>query len=75
LSPRRPEIAARKLSIARLSGNATGALAFGEVLAAGFERGFFEIGIPFLPARFSYRQRAISRPSGVERRSATRLAR
>jgi hypothetical protein len=48
-SPRRPEIAARKLSIARLSGNATGALAFAEVLATGFERGFFEIGIPFLP--------------------------
>src|SRR5258707_8055411 len=44
-SPRCPAIAARKLSIARLSGNAAGAWAFVEVLKAVFERGFFEIGI------------------------------
>jgi hypothetical protein len=48
-SPRRPAIAARKLSIARLSGNAAGALAFVEVLKAAFERGFFDIGIFALP--------------------------
>jgi hypothetical protein len=46
-SPRCPAIAARKLSIARLSGNAAGALAFVEVLGAAFERRFFEIGIPY----------------------------
>ena len=40
---------ARKLSIVRLSGNAASALAFGEVLTARFERGFFEIGIPLPP--------------------------
>ena len=40
-SPRRPAIAARKLSIARLSGNAAGALAFVEVLKGAFGRGFF----------------------------------
>src|SRR5260370_38742281 len=44
-APRRPAIALRKLSIARLSGNAAGALAFVEVLKAAFERGFFDIGI------------------------------
>src|SRR5580704_6104825 len=48
-SPRYPPIAARKLSIARLSGNAAGGLAFGEVLTTVFERGFFEIGIPSPP--------------------------
>jgi hypothetical protein len=35
-----PVIAASKLSIARLSGNAAGALAFVEVLRAAFERRF-----------------------------------
>jgi hypothetical protein len=45
-SPRRPAIAARKLSIARLSGNAAAALVLVEVFEAVFERGFFEIGIP-----------------------------
>jgi hypothetical protein len=49
-SPRRPAIAARKLSIARLSGSAAGALAFGNVLTTVFERGFFEIGIFSSPA-------------------------
>jgi hypothetical protein len=38
-------IAARKLSIARLSGNVAAALVFVEVFGAVFERGFFEIGI------------------------------
>src|ERR1700726_4776884 len=47
-SLRRPAIAVRKLSIARLSGNAAGPPAFVEVLEAVFERGFFEIGIPLL---------------------------
>src|SRR5437868_12108979 len=52
-SPRRPAIAARKLSIARLSGNAAAALVFLEVFgAAVFERGFFEIGIPCSSSRF-----------------------
>jgi hypothetical protein len=37
------------LNVAKLY---AGALAFGEVLAAGFERGFFEIGIPFPPGDF-----------------------
>jgi hypothetical protein len=46
-SPRRPAIATRKLSIARLSGNTAGALAFLEVFRAAFERRFFEIGIPY----------------------------
>jgi hypothetical protein len=50
-SLRCPAIAAKKLSIARLSGNAAGALAFGEVLTTVFERGFFEIGIPCPPPR------------------------
>src|SRR5260370_40575548 len=45
-SLRCPAIAVRKLSIARLSGNAAGPPAFAEVLKAVFERGFFEIGIP-----------------------------
>jgi hypothetical protein len=54
-SPRRPAIAARKLSIARLSGNAAGALAFGEVLTTVFDRGFFEIGIPSSPFRPDFR--------------------
>src|SRR5436190_12369844 len=54
-SPRRPAIAARKLSIARLSGNAAAALVFVEVFGAVFERGFFEIGIPCSSSRFSYR--------------------
>ena len=55
-SPRCSAIAARKVSIACLSGNAAGALAFVEVLKAVFERGFFEIGIPCFsgPSRFSY---------------------
>ena len=51
-SPRRPAIAARKLSIARLSGNAAAALVFVEVFGAVFERGFFEIGIPCSSSRF-----------------------
>src|ERR1700730_15381433 len=51
-SPRRPAIAARKLSIARLSGNAAGALAFVEVLRAAFERGFFDIGIFVCPPSY-----------------------
>ena len=51
-SPRRPAIAARKLSIARLSGNAAGALAFVEVFRAAFERGFFEIGIFVSPQSY-----------------------
>src|SRR5712692_10052597 len=54
-SPRCPAIAARKPSIARLSGNAAGALAFVEVLRAVFERGFFEIGIPSPPLRPDFR--------------------
>jgi len=45
-SPRCPAIVAKKLSIARLSGKAAGAAAFGEGLATVFERGFFETGIP-----------------------------
>ena len=64
-SPRCSAIAARKVSIACLSGNAAGArafvevlkaVAFVEVLKAVFERGFFEIGIPCFsrPSRFSY---------------------
>src|SRR5438477_5431841 len=54
-SPRRPAIAARKLSIARLSGNAAGALAFVEVLRTAFERRFFEIGIPYSFSRPDFR--------------------
>jgi hypothetical protein len=54
-SPRRPPSAVRKLSIARLSGNAAIALAFGEALTTVFERGFFEIGIPSPPRAISYR--------------------
>ena len=48
-SPRCPAIAAKKLSIARLSGNAAGAPAFREALTTLFKRGFFEIGIPSPP--------------------------
>jgi len=54
-SSRCPAIAARKLSIARLSGNAAGALAFVEVLTTVFERGFFETGIPSPPPRPDFR--------------------
>jgi hypothetical protein len=53
--PRCPAIAARKLSIARLSGNDAGSLACGEFLTTVFERGFLEIGIPFPLPRISYR--------------------
>ena len=44
-SPRCPLSAARKLSIARLSGTAAAAPVFVEVLRTAFERGFFETGI------------------------------
>src|SRR6516165_9068507 len=47
-SLRRPAIPARKLSIARLSGNAAGALAFVEVFRVAFKRRFFEMGNPLL---------------------------
>ena len=47
-SPRCPAIAARKLSIARLSGNAAGALAFVEVLSGGFRARLFRDWHPLL---------------------------
>lgn len=62
-SPRRPLSAARKLSIARLSGNAAAALVFIGVFGAVFERGFFEIGIPCSSFRFSYRPELMGCPS------------
>src|SRR5438477_6252478 len=46
-SPWGPASAARKLSIARLSGNGAAAPVFVEVFEAVFERGCFEIGIPY----------------------------
>ena len=69
-SPRRPAIAARKLSIARLSGNAAGALVFVEVFGAVFARGFFEIGIPCVLWAFSRYQRRF----GVDLRMAATIA-
>src|SRR4051812_8568766 len=71
-SPRRPAIAARKLSIARLSGNAAAALVFVEVFEAVFRARLLRDWHPLLLVPIFVSPGSYGCPSDAGRQSVTR---